>query len=302
MWLISDSDYERMKRANVPISPSIDLNQLRTKFIQDRVLNQVRDDNMWNKLTDRIKPLLQAQHSTTLPPPHAPPPPSSPTGTTASGPQFFSPSSTPQRSPQLSISEGEGEEEEEEEEEEQGQETEEQALRIITEEVTIAKFRPNVERLFKMLIAQPEVHITSNWVYVNEQQCVGRSSMLLTNLVKPNKTFKYMINGELLDVLAKIPGILNVVQNEQAQGEIKRRQLQSAQPDREQRRRESMTNLKNWGAAYGLLPIDESIPLPDDEVEGLLRSPPVGAYVPSPKKGSGGKIKRGRIQWKSLFR
>ena len=75
MWLISDPEYEKLKSMNVPLPSSMDLNQLRTKFMQDKLMSQIQDDNMWNRLNDRIKPMLQAQQASTVPPPHVPQPP-----------------------------------------------------------------------------------------------------------------------------------------------------------------------------------------------------------------------------------
>ena len=299
MWLISDSDYDKLRATRTPLLPSVDLNQLRTRFMQDRVMNQVQDDSAWNRLHDRIKPMLQAQQTTTIPPPQAPPSPArsmaSPSGSvysTASPSRSEYMTASPSRSVYLSppssiedpedlamrsfqnqsihemIEADEREEKEQQEKEADMKQTEEEALKIILEETNPPKIRPKVERLFKMLISQPEVKITSNWVYIHNDKCNIRSALLLTDLVKPNKKFKYKNNPALLNVLAKLPGVGELVLNQEAKREINQRK----RPGREERRRESLSNL--------------------DELS-----------FSTPRKGSG-KVKKGRkvLQWRSLFR
>ena len=192
MWLISDSDYDKLRATRTPLLPSVDLNQLRTRFMQDRVMNQVQDDSAWNRLHDRIKPMLQAQQTTTIPPPQAPPSPArstaSPSGSvysTASPSRSEYMTASPSRSVYLSppssiedpedlamrsfqnqsihemIEADEREEKEQQEKEADMKQTEEEALKIILEETNPPKIRPKVERLFKMLISQPEVKITN---------------------------------------------------------------------------------------------------------------------------------------------
>lgn len=294
MWLISDPEYEKLKSMNVALPSNLDLSQLRTKFMQDKLMNQIQDDNMWNRLNDRIKPMLQAQQTATIPPPSRPRPRpaqsvrffsvgspsfSSQPSSQASSDQSFRTAKPPSPSVFSMIDEDERREQDLEQQQQPDlgrQEPEEESLSIIKEE-SPAKFRGKVERLFKMLNSLPEVQITSRWVYVGDKKSEERSAMVLIDLVKPNKKFKYKSNLVwLLDVLAKLPGITEVVSNKEAQKEIKNR----IRPGSQKRRSKSSKSSKGSND--------------DDEDE---------FYEPqSSVKGSGKSKGRKIIKWHSLFR
>ena len=321
MWLLNDNDYQLFKKYRENMIPAeISLSKNYEKLTQDRVTDRLQDENLWNKLGDRIRPLIQATQSpisAPIPtagvsqpfvPPATPPHPQhrgslSPivsTPTTAHFPRL-APWDDSFSGQEQSLLGAEGGDE--------GQ-SDSEAKRIILEEVrgVQAKYRNFVELLYDVLIERPEIRITSDHIYVNNQACLGRSSAVLTNLVKPNKTLSHK-NPALMQVLSKIDGIFEIVSNEKAVKQIesflsprksrlgstsktptttvKAPRTYKVTPRAAARVRESINDLNQWAANRGFS-IDDQFELPPDLLNEFAKG----------KKGSG---KRKKIFWRSLF-
>lgn len=316
LWLLNDAEYQKYKKL---ISPQISLNQDYQKLTQDRVMNKIQDDQIWHRLGSRIQPLIQANqnpipnpvpHPTTLPPitPHQPRYRSSSIRGTPTFPRLPPWDDTDdnvdvtltESQPILGAdglpllgAEGGGD-----------QPNVDDVKETILNE-TPNQYRGYVELLYDMMVQSPQIRITSDHVYANGVVCIGRSSIILINLVKPNKTLTYR-NPDLMKALSKIDGILDVVNNLQAVGTIKKLLPPSTpgvfatppttkKPPREYKRsprskaqmRQSLDKLNKWAKERGM-DIDMDADLPEEYWE------PSSVQ----KKGSGRKK---RISWRSLF-
>ena len=141
----------------------------------------------------------------------------------------------------------------------------------------------------------------------------------MSQLVSSRKTFDFRNDKELINALANVPDILFVVMNQEAiwlilehnggktndgdelktPATVKRMRnapksqkkpgIPNVPPVDQQRQRESMSVLKQWGRENGM-DIDDRYPLTPGTVNDLLK-----------KKGKGKLSQKRRLKWESLF-
>ena len=71
MYLIDQNQYDKLLALNKTgtLPPEVQVNQLQTKFIKDRIKNQNENDNLWSRIHDKIEPLINSHASIPQPPP-----------------------------------------------------------------------------------------------------------------------------------------------------------------------------------------------------------------------------------------
>ena len=236
-WLLTNEQYERLRNVPGAIPPDIDLNILRTKFLEDKVRNQIEADSNWGMVTDRIRPILQGTSANSTPPPPPPPAPPPPPPAAAVNPMELPPESSPLSLPPplspiptlpqastprrpatagataaaaaavspLGVDSNPWTDDES---------MDVSPLQAILEEVPRSWGEP-VAKLYAVLQADSRIKIDDKFVYVYGKKCRGSAAELLLNLCKPMLSLRYN-NPDLLRALAQIPNIVSYIANEKA--------------------------------------------------------------------------------------
>ena len=268
-WLLSDSEYQQLKKAGQPVPPEITLNQLQSEFMNQRMQDRIQEENNWSKLGEKIRPLIQAQ---TAPPPLNPSIEQSLSSTVTQMPLKTLLPAQPTADLNLPSFQPESDGETDGLPENQTV----PVIKRILKEVP-AKFRKKVEALYDRLTRDSRFKIDEDYVTADGVQCQGRTSSLLLNLCKNNRNTKYN-DPHLYEVLKTIPDIRDFVFNERALELINRE---------DSSRRESLADLEKFSRERGF-PMDENY------MDELFSS--------QQKKGSGkNKTGNNRLKWESMF-